>query len=359
MSEREAFDRILAALHEVALDHAHWSTATALIDEALRAHGSSMVFGDGRSEKDIQIYFTWYFVRGERRRDLERDYYKNYYHLDERVPRVRHLPDSQLFHVTDLYTEEELKTSAAYNEMLARGQERNSIVVRLDGPHGSRIIWVVNDPVDGNGWSSAQLDSIRRLLPHIRQAVLLQQALAGAGALGATLTELLDTTWLGIVQLDGRGRIVAANERAREVLRAGDGLFDEGGFLYAHTPEDLARALALDLPRWRGPRLRPRHRLAQKPGQRHVRRRRLRVPLGQLGRGNAGVRDHGAARRGVTSHRGIEGSKGATPPRQSPLVRTRGRLAMTHNRCHGQLCAREVFSPSQPLLRGWRAGAQV
>ncbi len=153
---------------------------------------------------------------------------------------MRRLADAHPVHVTDLYTEEELKTSAAYNEVLARGQTRNSIHVRLDGSHGSRIVWVINDPVDGDGWSSAQLDSIRRLLPHIRQAVLLQQALAGAGALGATLTELLDTTGLGIVQLDGRGRIVAANERAREVLRAGDGLFDEGGFLYARTPEDDA-----------------------------------------------------------------------------------------------------------------------
>ena len=55
----ETFDRILASLHEVALDPAHWSTATALSDEALRAHGSSMVFGDGRSEEDIRIYFGW------------------------------------------------------------------------------------------------------------------------------------------------------------------------------------------------------------------------------------------------------------------------------------------------------------
>ena len=46
-SEREAFERILASLHEVALDPAHWSAATALIDDTLRAHGSSMVFGDG------------------------------------------------------------------------------------------------------------------------------------------------------------------------------------------------------------------------------------------------------------------------------------------------------------------------
>ena len=253
MSEGEAFERILASLHEAALDRAQWSTASALIDEALGTHGSSMVFGDGDSGEDIRIYFAWDFFRGQRHRDLERWYFENYYALDERVPRLRHLPDSQLVHVTDLYTEEELKTSVAYNEALARGHAQNSISVRLDGPNGSRIVWVVNDPVDGDGWSSAQLDSIRRLLPHIRQTVGVQQALASANALGASFANLLEATGLGIVQLDGRGRIVAANDRARDLLRRGDGLFDEGSFLRARTPEDNAELqglLARALPRF-------------------------------------------------------------------------------------------------------------
>ena len=251
MSEREAFDRILASLHEVALDHDHWSTATALIDQALLTHGSSMVVGDGHSEEDIRIYLAWYFFRGHRHRELEREYYEVYYPLDERVLRLRHAPDSRLYHVTGLYTEGELKTSATYNELLARAHARNSVNVRLDGPNGSRIVWVVHDPVDGDGWSSARLDSIRRLLPHIRQSVRVQQALAGANALGASLAKLLDATGLGIVHLDGRGRIVAANDRARDLLRTGDGLFDEGGFLYARTPGDnaeLQRLLTRALP---------------------------------------------------------------------------------------------------------------
>ena len=79
MSEREAFDRILASLHEAALDRARWPTASALIDDALRTHGSSMVFGDGRTEADIQIFFAWSFFRGQRDRELERDYFENYY----------------------------------------------------------------------------------------------------------------------------------------------------------------------------------------------------------------------------------------------------------------------------------------
>ena len=96
----------------------------------------------------------------------------------------------------------------------------------------------MHDPVDGDGWSLAQLDSIRRLLPHIRHTVRVQQTLAGAGALGATLGALLDTTGLGIVQLDAGGRIVAANDRARDMLRIGDALFDRGGFLFARAPQD-------------------------------------------------------------------------------------------------------------------------
>ena len=245
MSEREAFERILASLHEASLDRERWSTATGLINDALRTHGSCMVFGDGTLDEDVQIYFAWCIMRGQRHRELERAYFEEYYRRDERVPRLRNLPEGRLFHNTQLYTEEERKTSTAYNELLARHHGANAINVRLDGPNGTRIVWVVNDPVDGDGWSSFQLDSIRRLLPHIRQTVRVQQALAGAGALGASLASLLDTTGLGILQLDGRGRIVAANDRARGVVRSGDGLFDEHGFLHALTAEDDAELQGL------------------------------------------------------------------------------------------------------------------
>ena len=102
-------------------------------------------------------------------------------------------------------------------------------------------LWIVNDPVDNNDWSSTQLDSIRRLLPHIRRYVCARQAFDDAGALGASLTELLETTESGIIQLDLRGRIVEMNDRARKLLRTGDGLFDKNGFLFARTPEGNAQ----------------------------------------------------------------------------------------------------------------------
>ena len=251
MRDSGAFDRIVASLHEVALDYSGWPVAARLIDEALDTHGSSMLFADGDAAEDIRIFFAWTLYRGEPHPEIERWYYENFYPIDERAPRIRKAPDSRLLHMTEVYTADELKKSPAYNALRTRGRGGDSINVRLDGPRNSRITWVVHDPVDGNGWSSGQRDTIQRLLPHVRHTVTVQQTLSGAGALGTTLAGLLDRTGLGTIQLDARGRILAANDRALAVLRTGNPLFDEAGFLAARTPQDndeLQRLLGRALP---------------------------------------------------------------------------------------------------------------
>ena len=245
------FDRILEALHEAAFDRRRWSNASALIDEALGTHGNTLACGDGESEEDYRLYFLWTFLRGERHRDLERLYLTTYYPVDEAVPRLRRLPFNELTHITDLYTEAELKSSEAYNALRTLAHAGNAVNVRLEVPNGSRIMWQVNDPVDGGAWTSKQLDTIRRLLPHVRHTVNVQQTLSGAGALGTTLAGLLDSTGLGTLQLDASGRVLAANDCALALLRTGNGLFDEAGFLAARTPrdnEELQRLLGRALP---------------------------------------------------------------------------------------------------------------
>ena len=245
------FDRILASLHEVALGRTPWSSASLLIDETLGTHGSSMLLADGDTDAAIRVHFAWTLYRGQPDPELVQWYYENFYAIDERAPRVRKAPDSQLLHMSEVYTAEELKTSPAYHALRTRGRGGDGINVRLDGPGHSRITWLIHDPLDGAGWSFAQLDSIRRLLPHIRQTVRVRQTLAGAGALGAAMTDLLDSTGLGILQLDARGRILAGNDRARDVLRTGDALFDEKGSLLARTSQDnddLQRLLSRALP---------------------------------------------------------------------------------------------------------------
>ena len=250
VSERDAFGRILDALHEAAFEPAQWSRAAALIEESLGVHGSSLACGEGESDNDYQIYFLWTCLHGERRPDLERLWLETGFPEDRSVSRYGPFPFDRTIHISEVYTEEELKTSLGYHILRSRAHAGNAINIRLKGPGASRVLWQVNDPVDRDGWSSERLDRVGRLQPHIRQTVHVGQTLAGAGALGATLTQLLDVTGVGVIQLDARGRIVAANDRALSLLQADDALRDKAGFLFAKAQADdealqaaLARAL--------------------------------------------------------------------------------------------------------------------
>ena len=255
MSQQDLIDRIVASLNEAAFDDARWSATSALIDDACRMKGNMLVHGEGQTQDDVEIFLARFCYRGQRRHEWEREYFGVYYPRDERVPRLRQLPDRRLVHVRSLYTEQETKTSPTFNEAMPRAESQNGLNARMDGPNGSRIIWVTADPIDGGEWSSNQIEMIEHLMPHVRQYVSIRQALVDAEALGTSLASLLENTWSGIIHLDRWGRIVAANDRASAMLRRGDGLSDQGGYLQARLPADnarLQRLLARALPPFGG-----------------------------------------------------------------------------------------------------------
>ncbi len=238
MNDRDAFERILASLY------------AAMLDEACGLTGNTLMVGEG-PKADIRAHFIGLYYRGQRRTDLEREYLEDYHPIDERIPRVRQLPDGRLVHNRALYTAEELKTSRAYNEAMRRGKYQDSLVVRIDGADGSHMSWGLADPVGSDGWSSSQIAMIERLVPHLRQFFHVRQALVGAGARATTEPTLLDNPRIGAVHLDRRGRIMAVNDRARGILRHGDALCDRDGMLCAGAPDDqlrLQRLLAAALP---------------------------------------------------------------------------------------------------------------
>ena len=113
--------------------------------------------------------------------------------------------------------------------------------MRLDWPEGSHFSWIVADPVTPEGWTAPQLALLSGVLPHLRHFVYVRQALARAEARGTAATAQLDTTQLGVIQLDRRGRILAGNDRALDFLRRGDGVTDQDGVLGAPDPTAHAR----------------------------------------------------------------------------------------------------------------------
>ena len=241
----DAFECIVDSLNEAMLDDAGWPRASALIDEACGARGNFLAFEDGFSADNIRFLFAKTYYRGEDRAAWLKEYYRTYYPVDESLPRWRQLPDSKIGHTADLFSEEERRTSIAYNEAAPRFEYDNGLSVRLDGPGGSRIAWGIANPIDSGGWTTSRVDMVARILPHLRQYVRVRSALVDAGALGASATEFLTTTRTGVIQLDGRGRIVETNDSARALLRRNDGLSDAGEALHATWPDDDERLQAL------------------------------------------------------------------------------------------------------------------
>ena len=250
MKRQDDFNRILVALQEATFNDAVWPEAAALIDEFCGIVSHQLIVGEGFGE-DVRIYMARFYNRGQRREDLERLYYADYHAADERVPRARLLPHAKLVHVSELFTAEERRTSRAYNEALPLAGSQNSLNVRLDGPDGCRIAMALGDPVGRNGWENSQIETIERLLPHIRQLVRVRQSLHNAEPFGASLVQLLGGSVIGVIHLDHRGRLLKMNDRAHALVRQGDGLFDQGGHLHARLPADesrLQRLLASALP---------------------------------------------------------------------------------------------------------------
>ena len=103
MSDQDAFERILAALHDAMLDDSHWPATSALIDEACGTVGNALMVRAG-SQDDSPVSYVGLYYRGERREDWEREYLEIYHPINEGVARFRQLPDSRVVHTRDLYT---------------------------------------------------------------------------------------------------------------------------------------------------------------------------------------------------------------------------------------------------------------
>ncbi|WP_419161267.1 hypothetical protein [Candidatus Palauibacter sp.] len=204
----------------------------------------------GRSPADVEFVFGRFCLNEQRREDWERKYLEDYFPCDPRVPRFFQQPSGKLWHTSDLYTEREKRESPAYREALRDTEAQNGLHVRQAGPSGSDVVWILADSLE-ESWTSAQLRLILYLRQHVLQYLSTRQELVAARALGTSLAGLLDSTRLGVIQLDRRGRIVAANDRARGFLEERDGLGDDGGLLSAPLPmenAELSRLLANALP---------------------------------------------------------------------------------------------------------------
>ncbi|WP_419939889.1 helix-turn-helix transcriptional regulator [Candidatus Palauibacter sp.] len=245
-------ERIVASLHEAALDEARWPEADRTIGEINRTSGSALTLHE-RQGTHPAVLLTRICLAGRRRKDWESRYFNDYWAGDEAAPRIARLEPGRLVFTGDLYTDAEKKTSRTYNEALADARAQNGLYMRLDAPNDLGVVWGLGDSTERGGWTSDQIRLLRELHPHVRQFAIMRHALIEAEVTGTSATALLTNPRVGVIHLERSGRIATANDRALEMLRQGDGLADRDGLLRARLPEEdaeLSRLLARALPPW-------------------------------------------------------------------------------------------------------------
>lgn len=233
------FEQLLLLINQAALDDSLWPRVARLINEVTQAKGHMLCFGRGSERRSVEeVSFARICYGSDRLRDLEKEYARAYWRVDEGIPRLKQLPKATIRRFPDLYTDRERKTSPAFNQIHRQLHMHQGLAVCLEGLGDTDIVWCLSEPATSGDWDSTHIEIVSALLPHLYQFARVRQTLADAEARGNSLAELLDHGGCGVIQLDREGRIVEANDNASDLLGHGEGLSDPNGYLKARHPTD-------------------------------------------------------------------------------------------------------------------------
>jgi DNA-binding CsgD family transcriptional regulator/PAS domain-containing protein len=169
-----------------------------------------------------------------------------------------------------------VRSSEYFNDFLLRIGGLYSVkgrVFETEARDAYAIVGVLRSPRAGPLDDAEVAQLAASLNGHLRRAAALHYKLAAARPSGRLLESAIDRLPFGIMVADARGKVLAANRAAQDMLQAGDGLVERNGVLQARQRDAAARlarslsdAVAAPAKRpWTGGCLRIPRQLSRKP----------------------------------------------------------------------------------------------
>jgi PAS domain-containing protein len=215
----------IGLIYEAACNPEAWADCMDSMAHSLRAKGGQFVLCDIKS---LMVYETQ-IVGYER--ELADLYNNLYVRIDPRAPYFfSNL--GQAVSSAKACDKRTFKSSQIYHELLKPHRAEEIMLISALNGDQCGFIGMIRPESQGS-FTARDVAAFSVYLPHFHRAHEIRQRLSLNGAVSKITEAALDTLAVGIVLIGGKGKIVFANRRAREMAGANDGLSIRGDKLSA------------------------------------------------------------------------------------------------------------------------------
>jgi DNA-binding CsgD family transcriptional regulator/PAS domain-containing protein len=150
----------------------------------------------------------------------------------------------RVFFGSELSNPEALEDSEFYQDYAVSLEQFHFIGSALQAGPRAAVLIAAHRPMTSTEFTIVDKDKINQILPHIRRAIQIQLSIARAELQEGSMSQALDRLVLGVMLVDGDGRVSFANKIAERLLREGDGLAIRHGKVYARDSRASALMMA-------------------------------------------------------------------------------------------------------------------
>ena len=218
MSETLSTEALMAQVYAAADEARHWPKTLGALGGALGADGGVLYVVDVPSGlttfwSSAKLDRAHLQAIRERYRPLEfLTRIRTEFGRDQALTRGRVLAD------------DEFEKSALYTEILKAARIWHVLGGVVAGDKATVAALGFYRPREKDVFTDAEIERFRAFAPHVGADVRLQQKIAALELRLGDTAEVLDRLPLGVLLVDGRGRIVTMNRIARQIVSQNDGL---------------------------------------------------------------------------------------------------------------------------------------
>lgn len=241
MAGQPDIDELIRKLYSAALDHEDWGPVLDCAAEAFGAVGTSFEIFDKKTGNPLFLELS-----SELRHVSAPDYIDYYSRISPRVRNAENVRSGDVSYDYAILSESEMDADEFYTDCMTPVGLRYFVAGHILDANGHLGAFAVQRSARQGHVETDEIDLMRRMLPHIQQAVDLKYRFADIRFRSAGVLESLEQLGEAVILIGVTGEVLHANIAAQKMFAADDGVELRNGrinFVHRLAARQLERAL--------------------------------------------------------------------------------------------------------------------